>query len=73
MVQGPEPGKAKTWLVFGRNERGDPVGKALQRLVSSPKAQFRWRNPEETHTSPGEDRSTVTSHYHDIAMAMGQA
>ncbi|MCA1400207.1 hypothetical protein [Bradyrhizobium sp. BRP56] len=34
-------GKAKTWLVFGRNERGGPHGKALHRLVSSPKAQFR--------------------------------
>nr|WP_199823846.1 group II intron maturase-specific domain-containing protein [Labrenzia sp. OB1] len=66
----PEPGKAKTWLVFGRNERGDPVGKALKRLVSSPKAQFRWENP---YIFRIEDRSTVTSHYHDVAMAMGQA
>ncbi|MFB8342866.1 group II intron reverse transcriptase/maturase [Brucella cytisi] len=70
----PEPGKAKTWLVFGRNERGGPVGKALQRLVSSPKAQFRWRNPEENpYIVRIENRSTVTSNYHDVAMAMGQA
>ncbi|EHS52360.1 RNA-directed DNA polymerase (Reverse transcriptase) [Rhizobium sp. PDO1-076] len=70
----PEPGKAKTWLVFGRNERGNPVGKALQRLVSSPKAQFRWRNPEENpYIFWIENRSTVTSHYNDVAMAMGQA
>ncbi|MER8651519.1 hypothetical protein NKH44_24020 [Mesorhizobium sp. M1121] len=70
----PEPGKAKTWLVFGRNERGGPVGKALQRLVSSPKAQFRWRNPEENpYIFRIENRSTVTSNYHDVAMAMGQA
>ncbi|MEY9460340.1 hypothetical protein ABH973_000753 [Bradyrhizobium ottawaense] len=47
----PEPGKAKTWFVFGRNERGGPHGKALHRLVSSPKAQFRWRNPRIIHTS----------------------
>lgn len=70
----PEPGKAKTWLVFSRNERGKPVGEALKRLVSSPKAQFRWLNPE---VNPFifriEDRNTVTSHYHDVAMAMGQA
>ncbi|MBX8828141.1 group II intron reverse transcriptase/maturase, partial [Ochrobactrum sp. SFR4] len=58
---------------FGRNERGDPIGKALKRLVSSPKAQFRWRNPEENpYIFRIEDRSTVTSHYHDVAMAMGQ-
>jgi hypothetical protein len=70
----PEPGKSKTWLVFGRNERGAPVGKALKRLVSSPKAQFRWRNPEENpYIFRIENRSTVTSHYHDVAMAMGQA
>lgn len=42
----PEAGQAKTWLVYGRSERGDRVGKALRRLVSSPKTQFRWRNPE---------------------------
>ena len=70
----PEPGKAKTWLVFGRNERGGTDGEALYRLVSSPKAQFRWRNPEENpYILRKEARSTVTSHYHDIAMAMGQA
>ena len=70
----PEAGKAKTWLVYGRGERGDPVGKALRRMVSSPKAQFRWRNPESNpYIVRSETRSTVTSHYHDVAMAMGQA
>ena len=43
----PETGQAKTWFVYGRSERGERVGKALRRMVSSPKAQFRWRNPEE--------------------------
>jgi RNA-directed DNA polymerase len=70
----PETGKAKTWIVYGINERGSRVGKALRRLVSSPKAQFRWRNPE---TNPyivrTETRNTITSRYHDIAMAMGHA
>ena len=69
----PEMGKAKTWLVYGRNERGERVGKALRRMVSSPKAQFRWRNPERNPYICREDiRSTVTSRYHDVAMAMGQ-
>ena len=70
----PETGKAKTWLVYGRNERGERVGKALRRMVSSPKAQFRWRNPEiNPYIFRSETRSTVTSRYHDVAMAMGQA
>src|ERR1019366_6836261 len=42
----PADGQAKTWLVYEVSERGRRVGKALHRLVSSPKAQFRWRNPE---------------------------
>jgi RNA-directed DNA polymerase len=69
-----ETGMAKTWIVYGINERGSRVGKELRRLVSSPKAQFRWRNPE---TNPyivrTETRNTITSRYHDVAMAMGQA
>lgn len=74
MGKGPGTGQSETWFVYGRSERGDPVGKALQRLVSSPKAQFRWRNPEgNPYIFRLEDRSTVTSHYHDVAMAMGQA
>nr|WP_244743605.1 group II intron maturase-specific domain-containing protein [Mesorhizobium sp. L-8-10] len=31
----PEVGKAKTWLVYGRSERGNRVGKALHRRRSS--------------------------------------
>ena len=69
----PEMGKAKTWLVYGTSERGNRVGKALRRLVSSPKAQFRWRNPEvNPYIFREEIRSTITSRYHDVAMAMSQ-
>ncbi len=69
----PEVGKAKTWLVFDTNKRGNHIGKALRRLVSSPKAQFKWRNPERNpYILREEIRSTVTSRYHDVAMAMGQ-
>ncbi|NKM22822.1 hypothetical protein GFM01_34855 [Rhizobium laguerreae] len=34
----PEPGKAKTWLVYGRSERGDPVAPPLSiaTLVTCP-------------------------------------
>jgi len=70
----PEAGKAKTWLVYDTSERGNRIGKALRRLVSSPKAQFRWRNPEQNpYILRKEIRSTITSRYHDVAMAMGQA
>jgi len=41
----PGTGQVETWLVFSRNERGGPHGNALHWLVSSPKAEFRWRNP----------------------------
>ena len=42
-------------------------------MVSSPKAQFRWRNPESNpYIFRSEDRNTVTSRYDDVAMAMGR-
>jgi len=70
----PAPEQAKTWLVFGVSAKGRRIGKALYRLVSSPKGQFRWRNPERNpYIWREEDRSTVTSGYHQVAMAMGQA
>ena len=56
----------RTWLA-------DPIGKGLRRLVSSPKAQFRWRNPERNpYIARDEPRTTVTSRYRDVAMALGQ-
>ena len=70
----PADGQVKTWLVYGVSERGRRVGKALHRLVSSPKAQFRWRDPEANpYIFRDESRKTITSRYQDVAMAMGQA
>lgn len=70
----PTTGKAKTWIVFGVSERGKRGKVALYRLVGSPKGQFRWRNPEiNPYIKKIEPRSTITSRYHDVAMAMGQA
>ena len=70
----PEPGKVKSWLVFSLSERGGPISKALQWRVSSPKAQFRWRNPDQNpYLFRIESRSAVTSRYNDVAMALGQA
>lgn len=70
----PETGKAKTWLIYGVSEQGNRLGKALRRLVSSPKALFRWHNPEQNpYLIREEARSTVTSRYHDVAMALSQS
>lgn len=49
----PEAGKAKTWLVYGRTERGDAIGKALHRLVSSPRRRSGGAIRRRTHTSSG--------------------
>jgi RNA-directed DNA polymerase len=69
----PEPGQSKTWLIYGQSNHGHAVGKALRRLVKSQKMQFRWRNPERNpYIFRDELRNTVTSRYHDVAMALGQ-
>ena len=69
----PEIGQSKTWLIYGRSNQGKAVGKALRRLVTSQKMQFRWRNPERNpYIFRDEVRDTVTSRYHDVAMAVGQ-
>ena len=68
----PAIGQSKTWLIYGRSNQGKAVGKALRRLVTSQKMQFRWRNPERNpYIFRDEFRNTVTSRYHDVAMAMG--
>ena len=70
-VRHPEDGKAKSWKLFGRNGKGNLCGVVLRRLVTSRKAQFRWRNPEiNPYIQRDEVRNTVTSRYHDIAMAL---
>ena len=70
----PANGKAKTWRLFGRSGRGNLCGVALRRLVTSPKGQFRWRNPESNpYLYRGQARNTVTSRYSDVAMAMSHA
>ena len=73
-VRRPTDGKAKIWQLFGRSGRGNLCGVTLRRLVASRKAQFRWRNPEINPYIPrDEERNTVTSRYHDVAMAMSHA
>ncbi len=72
-VRKPSEDKAKTWTLFGRSGKGHLCGITLRRLVTSRKGSFRWRNPEVNPYLPREEkRNTVTSRYHDVAMAMSQ-
>ena len=73
-VRHSKDGKAKSWRLFGRNGKGNLCGVALRRLVTSRKAQFRWRKPEKNPYIPRDEiRNTVTSRYRDIAMALSHA
>ena len=73
-IRRPADGIAKTWVLWGRSGKGHVCGVALRRLVTSPKRQFRWRNPAvNPYILRDEARSTVTSRYHDVAMAMGRS
>ncbi|KIX12491.1 hypothetical protein [Dethiosulfatarculus sandiegensis] len=70
----PAGGQTKTWILFGRSASGNLCGVALRLLVGSPKHQFKWRNPEvNPYMLNDQKRSTVTSRYQDVAMAMGRA
>ncbi len=73
-VRHSKDGKAKNWRLFGRDGKGNLCGVALRRLVTSRKAQFRWRKPEKNPYIPRDDiRNTVTSRYREIAMALSHA
>lgn len=73
-ISRPADGTAKTWVLYGRSGRGNLCGITLRRLVTSRKAQFRWRNPAiNPYLLLDEGRSTVTSRYRDIAMALSRS
>ena len=70
-VRAPEPGRAKTWYVRGRNSRGRFCELALRRLVTSRKGQFRWRTPEgNPYLLRDETRKYIESRYADVAFAL---
>lgn len=72
-VRRPTDGEALIWQLFGRSGKGNLCGVTLRRLVTSRKAQFRWRNPETNPYARDDERNTVTSRYYDVAMAMSHA
>ncbi len=73
-IRRPADGTATTWVLWGRSGRGHVCGVTLRRLVTSRKGQFRWRNPAgNPYILRDTVASTVTSRYHDVAMAMGHS
>ena len=73
-IRRPADGTAKSWVLFGRSGKGNLCGVTLRRLVTSRKDRFRWRNPPmNPYLLPEDGRSTVTSRYHDVAMAMSHS
>ena len=69
----PAPGSAKTFVLFGKTSRGLPGYASLVRLAGRPKQQFRYQSPVENPYLGTEDRSTFTSDYNDVVMALGRA
>ncbi len=70
-IRKPSSAQAKTWIVEGLNGQGKFERLSLQRLVTSHKSQFKWRNPESNpHIKREEKRYTVTSRYKEVAMAL---
>ena len=73
-IRRPADGTATTWVLFGRSGNGHLCGITLRRLVTSRKDQFRWRNPAiNPYLLPEAGRSTVTSRYRDVAMALSHS
>jgi len=69
-IRRPSASHAKTWVLYGKSNKGIVRGASLFRLVSSPKIRFMWRLPESNPYLRLEERNTVTSRYKDVAMAV---
>ncbi len=72
-VRHPADGTAKVWQFFGRSGTGNLCGVVLRRLVTSRKYQFRWRNPSINPYILPKGKQTISSRYHDVAMAMSHS
>ena len=70
-VRAPEPGRAKTWVLKGRNSRGWYGDLTLRRFVTCHKGQFRRRTPEmNLYLIHDENRKLFESRYADVAFAL---
>jgi len=66
------PGVAKTWVLHDTFQ-GQHRRAVLERLVGRPKGQFRWKSPNVNPYLRTDDRTTITSRYRDVAMALSHA
>ena len=66
----PKHCQSKTWVLFGKTNRGHLCGAELYQLVGRGKKQFRWRLPEGNPYLRTEPRNTITSRYTEVAMAL---
>lgn len=70
-VRAPEKGKAKTWVLRGRNSKGFYGESALRRLITSRKSWFTWRNPcENPYILRSDKHRAIQSYYGEVAFAM---
>lgn len=70
-VRVPEKGKAKTWVLRGRNSKGFYGELALRRLITSRKSWFTWRNPSENpYILRSDKHRAMQSYYDEVAFAM---
>ncbi|MBJ6359743.1 group II intron reverse transcriptase/maturase [Paenibacillus sp. GCM10012307] len=70
-VRSPEKGKAKIWVMQGRNSRGFYGELPLRRLITSRKGWFTWRTPAENpYILRSEQRRTIESYYDEVAFAL---
>ena len=71
-VRAPEVGKAKTWVLRGRDSRGLYKEVVLRRLVTSRKGRFTWHTPERNpYLMVSEQiRPPIQSRYKDVALAL---
>ncbi len=69
----PATGKAKTWILRGKDQWGFRRQITLKKLVGRSNTQFRWRTPENNPYLRVETRNTITSRYSDVAMALSRS
>ena len=73
-ISRPEGATATTWVLPGRNSKGQFGVKNLRRLVSSPKGYFRKKSPTVNPFILQINRkATFTSRYRDVAMALSHS
>jgi hypothetical protein len=69
-VKYPEPGKAKTWVLYRRTKEGTVLRAELARLVGRGKRQYLWKQQGDNPYLKKEILKSPTSRYRDVAMAL---